>query len=148
LPGEGDSKQRHNARHFFFEAMKAGGKVPATLTKDGLPSYHTAFKKVYSWRRTDVAPRHFREITLEGAVHNNKMKRMNGVVRDRERVMRGLKNTGTAILKGLQIYHNFIRPHESPNGETPADRVGIKVEGPNKWLAIIQNAAKEGAANE
>jgi len=62
--------------------------------------------------------------------------------------MRGLKNTDTAILRGLQVYHNFIIPHESLNSETPADRVGIKIEGPNKWLTIIQNASKEGAANE
>ncbi len=56
--------------------------------------------------------------------------------------MRGLKNTDTAIIKGMQIYHNFIRPHESLNGATPADRAGIKVEGENKWKTIIQNASK------
>jgi hypothetical protein len=27
--------------------------------------------------------------------------------------------------------------------KTPADLAGIKVEGENKWLTIIQNAAKE-----
>ena len=68
------------------------------------------------------------------------MERMNGEVRDREKVMRGLKKMDTPILKGLQIYHNFVRPHESLNGETPADRAGIKIEGENKWLTIIQNA--------
>lgn len=65
---------------------------------------------------------------------------MNGEVRDREKVMRGLKRTDTPILKGIQIYYNFIRPHEGLNGATPADRAGIKIEGDNKWLTIIQNA--------
>ena len=37
---------------------------------------------------------------------------------------------------------------DSPVRETPAERAGIKVEGENKWLTIIQNASKEGAANE
>lgn len=69
---------------------------------------------------------------------------MNGEVRDREKVMRGLKRADTPILKGYQLYHNFIRPHEALDGDTPADRVGIKVEGPNKWLTTIQNASKEG----
>jgi hypothetical protein len=32
------------------------------------------------------------------------------------------------------------------DGDTPADRVGIKVEGQNKWLTIIQNASKEKKA--
>lgn len=71
------------------------------------------------------------------------MERMNGEVRDREKVMRGLKRTDTPILKGIQIYHNFIKPHEGLNGETPADRAGIKVEGQNKWLTLIQNAKHE-----
>jgi hypothetical protein len=49
----------------------------------------------------------------------------------------------TPILKGYQIYHNFVRPHEGLKGETPASKAGIKVEGENKWLTIIQNAARE-----
>ena len=137
-----DSKQKHDARHFFYESMKAGGKVPATLITDGLQSYHVAFKKVYSWRRTDKKPEHIREITLAGKIHNNKMERMNGELRDREKVMRGLKVVDTPILKGYQLYHNFIRPHEALKGRTPAELAGIKVMGDDRWLTIIQNAAK------
>jgi transposase-like protein len=137
-----DSKQKHDARHLFYESMKAGGKVPATLITDGLQSYHVAFKKVYSWRRTDKKPEHIREISLKGSIHNNKMERMNGELRDREKVMRGLKRTDTPILKGYQLFHNFIRPHEALKGRTPADLAGIKVEGENKWLTIIQNASR------
>jgi len=147
-----DTKQRHKPRGLFYQAIKATGKVPKILITDGLPSYHYAWKKVYSWRRADK-PVHIREITLAGTVHNNKMERMNGEVRDRERVMRGLKNPDTAIIKGLQIYHNFIRPHEALGGDTPADRAGIKIEGKNKWLTIIQNAVhpestKDGVQDE
>jgi hypothetical protein len=54
----------------------------------------------------------------------------------------GVKRTDSPILKGYQIYHNFVRPHEGLNGETPAERAGIKVEGQNKWLKIIQNASR------
>jgi len=70
------------------------------------------------------------------------MERMNGEVRDREKVMRGLKRMDTPILKGTQIYHNFIKPHEALQGRTPAEAAGIKVEGDNKWLTLIQNASK------
>lgn len=72
---------------------------------------------------------------------------MNGEVRDREKVMRGLKRTDTPILKGMQIYHNFVRPHEGLNEATPADRAGIKVEGQNKWITIIQNAKHQQDEN-
>jgi putative transposase len=127
-----DSKAKHDARHLFYESLKVAGKTPATLITDKLPSYSVAFKKVYSWRRTDTKPEHIREITLKGKIHNNKMERMNGEVRDREKVMRGLKVVDTPILKGYQIYHNFIRPHEALDGRTPADLAGIHVQGKNK----------------
>jgi putative transposase len=86
--------------------------------------------------------KHIREITLKGAIHNNKMDRLNGEMRDREKVMRGVKRKTTPIFAGCQIYHKFIRPHESLNGKTPAEAAGIKVQGKNKWLTHIQNATK------
>jgi hypothetical protein len=33
------------------------------------------------------------------------------------------------------------------DGKTPAEAAGITVEGENKWLTIIQNAAKEPRLN-
>ncbi len=75
--------------------------------------------------------------------NNNKMERMNGEIPDREKTIRGLKKKRTPILKGYQIYHSYIRPHESLNGKTPAEACGIKVEGKNKWITLIQNASKK-----
>jgi len=65
------------------------------------------------------------------------MERMNGEIRDRERVTRTLEKTDTPILKGMQIFHNYVRPHEALDGKTPAETAGIKVKGDNKWLTII-----------
>jgi hypothetical protein len=67
---------------------------------------------------------------------------MNGEVRDREKVMRGLKIPDTAIPSGCQIYHNYFRPHEALNGKTPAELAGIEIEGENKWITLIRNAQK------
>ena len=71
------------------------------------------------------------------------MERMNGEIRDREKVMRGLKKVDTPILQGMQIFHNYIRPHEALKGLTPADSCGIEVIGDNKWLTLIQNASQK-----
>jgi hypothetical protein len=70
------------------------------------------------------------------------MERLNGEIRDREKVMRGLKQEDTPILKGYQIFHNYVRPHEALEGKTPAEACDIKVEGKNKWLTLIQNARR------
>jgi hypothetical protein len=75
---------------------------------------------------------------------NNKMERFNGEIRDREKVMRGLKKADSPVLKGYQQYHNYFRQHEGLNGDTPASQAGIKIEGRNKILTVIQNASVTG----
>jgi hypothetical protein len=44
------------------------------------------------------------------------------------------------IITGYQLHHNYFRQHERLNGKTPADIAGIKIEGENKWITVIQNA--------
>ena len=69
------------------------------------------------------------------------MERINGEIRDREKTMRGLKIKETPILQGMQIFHNYIRPHEGLDGRTPAEACGIEIQGDNKWITLIENAS-------
>ena len=135
-----ESKYKHDARKLFQLAKKVTGKKPETLITDGLPAYHDAFKKE-SWTLRNPRTKHIRHIKIRGDHNNNKMERLNGEIRDREKVMRGLKKENTPILKGYQIFHNYIRPHEGLEGKTPAEVCGITVEGKNKWITLIQNAS-------
>ena len=138
-----DSKHKHDAAGLFHEGKQLMDKVPAVLITDGLPSYHDAFNKEF-YTNTCPRPRHINAIKLSGHTgdeNNNKMERINGEIRDREKVMRGLKKKSTPILKGMQVYHNFIKPHEGLGGKTPAEACGIIVNGENKWMTLIQNAA-------
>ena len=57
--------------------------------------------------------------------------------------MRGLKKVDTPILKGYQLYHNYFREVEGLNGRTPAEIAGIRIEGENKWITLIQNASSQ-----
>lgn len=69
------------------------------------------------------------------------MERLNGEIRDREKVVRGLKKKDSPLLKGYQLYHNYVRPHMALDGQTPADKAGIEIQGDNKWLTLIQNSS-------
>jgi len=139
-----DSKHMHDAAGLFHEGKQLMDKVPSILITDGLPSYHNAFNKEF-YTNTAPRPRHINAIKLTGNPwneNNNKMERINGEIRDREKTMRGLKKKSTPILKGMQVYHNFIKPHEGLDGKTPAEACGIRVNGDNKWMTLIQNAAQ------
>lgn len=134
-------KNTEDIRPLFKEARAAAGKKPDMLISDGAPNFQEAYKKEY-WSRIEPRTSHVRHIHLAHDHNNNKMERLNGEIRDREKVMRSLKRIDSPILKGMQHYHNFLRPHEGLDGKTPAEVAGIKIEGQNKWLTIIQNAAK------
>lgn len=75
-------------------------------------------------------------------MNNNKMERLNGEFRDREKVVRGVKKEDSVIIDGYQIYHNYLRPHISLDNKTPAEMCGIKVKGKDRWITLIQNATR------
>jgi len=142
-----DSKHVYDARRLFQKAREAIGRKPKTLITDGLASYHEAWRKEFYTMKSETCTEHIRNISIRGDKNNNKMERLNGEIRDREKVMRGLKKTGTPIIPGYQIYHNYVRPHEGLDGKTPAEACGIKVEGQDKWLTLIQNASLHPTVN-
>jgi len=142
-----ESKYKHDARSLFALGKKLMDKKPMTIITDGLPAYNEAYKKEF-WTQKNPRTIHVRHITIRGDKNNNKMERLNGEIRDREKTMRGLKTKETPILTGYQIFHNYIRPHESLDGKTPSEACGIKIEGKNKWLTLIQNASQQTKSNK
>jgi putative transposase len=126
----------------FKNAKELTGKRPSTLISDGAPNFNDAFKNEF-FIISNPRSLHIRHVRMRGDHNNSKMERMNGEVRDREKVMRGLKKIDTIVLPGYQLYHNYIRPHEGLDGKTPAEKCGIKIEGDNKWKTLIKNATRD-----
>ena len=55
------------------------------------------------------------------------MKRLNGEIRDREKVFRGLKKMSSPLFDGFQTFYNFTKKHGVLEGKTPAEMAGIIV---------------------
>jgi hypothetical protein len=126
----------------FDEGKVVAGKAPSTLITDGAYNFESAFRRSFRVEKKALAIKHVRHVRFQGDLNNNKMERFNGELRDREKIVRGVKKPDSPLLTGLQIYHNYIRPHMALKGETPSEKAGIKVEGQDKWLTLIQNARK------
>ena len=43
---------------------------------------------------------------------------------------------------GMQVFHNYFRPHQGLGGRTPAEAAGVKIESENPMIKAIQNAKK------
>ena len=131
-----ETKFQHNADTLLESTKLQAGKTPKNFITDGLPAYMKSSKKVFG-KKTN----HVRHIHLKGDMNNNKMERLNGEIRDREKVFRGLKKMDTAILDGMRVYYNFTKKHGALKGKTPAQASMIEIDGKNKWKTIIQNAS-------
>jgi transposase-like protein len=137
-----ETKYTVDIRPLFQLAKQVAGKTPKALISDGGANFHEAYTKEFRTMKVETGTEHIRHIRLQGDFNNNKMERMNGEIRDRERVMRTLEKSDTPILSGMQIFHNYIRPHQALNGKTPAELAGIEIHGENKWLTLFQNASE------
>ena len=132
----------------FEKAKEIAGKVPAQLVSDGVANFGHAHRKLYAAKNfLHKESEHVRHIHMAGDTNNNPMEAFNGAtVRHREKVTRGLKREDSAIISGLRLYHNHVRPRLGlPNNMTPGEAAGIRIEGPNKWKIMIQAAAKSEA---
>ncbi len=108
----------------------------AHFVTDGLPAYMKSSKKIFG-KNTN----HVRHIHIQRDMNNNKMERLNGEIRDREKVFRGLKKIDTPILDGMKAYYNFTKKHGALKGKTPSEESLINVDGKNRWKPIIENAS-------
>jgi len=133
------TREIKDARKPFKKSQEVAGKKPHTMVTDGLASYKDAFRKEFYDHHQSC--KHIADVALQESL-NNVLERMHGSIREREKVMRGLKEDNTPILPMNQIYYNFIRPHMGLNGLTPAEMAGVGISGENKWLGLIQRASK------
>jgi transposase-like protein len=88
---------------------------------------------------------HFRLKDFETKPNNNIVERLNGTIRERTKVMRSLQNQigANEICAGMQVYYNYIRPHQGIVGMTPAQRAQIPVNlSGNRWKTMIDLATK------
>ena len=138
-----EKRMIQDARNAFQKAKAIGKVKPDRVVTDGLHSYEGAFKKEF-WTLRGPRTKHVRMPRFRDKTNNCLVERLNGTIREREKVMRGLKQEESAqkILEGFRAYYNFIRKHQSLKGKTPAEMANIDLglEG-NKWLELIKKAS-------
>jgi transposase-like protein len=134
-----ETREREDAKKTFLQSKQVTSKRPNLVVTDGLAGYKKAFNQEFYDHH--LATKHIVDVALQSGL-NNSIERMHGSIREREKVIRGIKSMETPIFKGNQIYINFIRPHSALDGKTPAEAAGIGVGGENKWMGLLKRSVK------
>ena len=65
----------------------------------------------------------------------------NGTVKNRIKTVLGFNSENPALLFLFIIHYNFVCPHMCLNGKTPAEAMGIRVDGDDKWATPLAFAS-------
>ena len=122
------------------EAKERTFGMPKEIVSDGLAAYPDAVEQVFGAEST-----HIRAKGLTARINTNIIERFQGTVKERTKVMRGLKTMDSAkiIAEGFIVHYNFLRPHITLNGKTPAMVAGLKM--PFKtWIELVGYLGRNG----
>ncbi len=130
-----------DARITLAQAAKVAGKRPKVIITDSLESYPRAIGEVFG-----DAVRHIQYKGITKPPNNNILERFYGTLKERTKVMRGLKDWQSAqgFLRAFAVYYNFFKPHEAFNGGTPAEAAHIDYPVKN-WADLSRLPVAKGA---
>ncbi len=123
---------------------KAQGRVKV-ITTDGFVAYTNVVNQTfgYSLKLGRYTVFHNVVNASQGEGFNYPIERLHNNVRARTKTMRGLHGSvasARAILKGIEIYYNYITKHQGIH-KTPSEEAKINLNlGYNRWLDLIQLA--------
>lgn len=118
------------------------------ITSDGWFAYPKAIQKTFTLKKKSntgkVGVEHNIVNASRGEGFNIKIERLHNSVRHRIKTMRGFHGSvysANNIMKGFEIYYNFIRKHQAL-GKPPSEFAcpELKFETNNRWLELIRLA--------
>ena len=118
------------------------------MTTDGWNAYPNTIKKVfgYSLKEGKFNVIHNRVVVSdEQGNFNHPIERLHNNARARTKTMRGFHgsiSSANAIMKGFEIYYNFINKHQAINKCPYELATDLKLNNPNKWIELIQLSKK------
>ena len=118
----------------FRKAKEASKGSPKSIRTDGLGSYGPAIKELFPSTKHIVS-----RGMDDPETHNNLSERLQGAIRDRDKVHRGMQTRETAqnFIDGWAIDYNYFRPHSALGGKTPAE--AAELERPFKnWHDVAE----------
>jgi len=141
-------RSKKNLKGVIKNIKEKSGEQVKIVTTDGLMAYPNVVKSIYGYSNLKKGLIEHRVVTQsKGEGFNIWIERLHNTVRQRTQGFRGFHGSvesANAIMKGFEIYYNFIRKHESLKNKTPSDVAipELKFETPNRWVELIELSSK------
>jgi len=130
------ARTTQDAQMLMEQAEKRAGKRPKQVITDKQRSYLDGIELAYG-----ADTEHIQSSPFSKDADTQLVERFHGTLKERTKVMRGLKSIDTAnqFIDGYIAYYNYMRPHETLDGKTPAEEA--KIDYPYKtWADVIRFA--------
>lgn len=129
----GRERNVKQARRMYKEARDLADGLPDAVYCDRNPTYERAFHSVF--KKRDIG--FHNKIGIRSKENtNNAIERFHSTLKDRLKPMRGMQNPH-AVLDGFRIHYNYLRVHQSLDGQTPAQASGIDLPFEDGWGDLI-----------
>ena len=128
----------------YGEAKRKVGNQVKVISTDGLVGYPRVIRKTFKLdKRETKNPKIIHQvIKSDSGNFNYKIERFHNTLRERTKVMRGFHgciSSAQTLMKGFEIYYNWIRNHQGIGCLTPSQIAvpNVQIENKNGWLELI-----------
>src|SRR3989339_189313 len=138
------SRTIENLTKVLKKSKSATGEQVKVITTDGLKGYPRVLRKAFGVNnKFKINPKVQHNIVIASERgFNHKIERLHNSIRDRTKIMRGFHGSlesARAIMKGYEIYYNFVRKHQGIDNKTPQEEAIPELTlSTNKWLSLIK----------
>ena len=120
------SRTIENLTRVLKHGKFATGEQVKVITTDGLKGYPRVLRKAFGVNnKFKINPKIQHNIVIASERgFNHKIERLHNSIRDRTKIMRGFHGSlesARAIMKGYEIYYNFVRKHQGIDNKTPQE---------------------------
>lgn len=140
------AREQKELKFVLSKAKQKTGEQVKIVTSDGLLAYPNAIKKVYGFsNKTHKLNVYHNQVNAsKGEGFNIMIERLHNSIRERTKTFRGFHGSvesANAIMKGYEIFYNFIRKHQSIK-RCPYELAipELKLNSENKWMELIKMA--------
>jgi len=128
------TRAKSDAHELLEKAFSATGKIPRVIYTNKLRAYLEGIELIFG--ATTI---HERGNLFNVETNNNIIRRLQGTIKSRTKVMRGLHTLESArqYITGWTLHYNYFRPHMSLKDRTPAQAAGIKFPFKN-WKDVTE----------